>query len=171
MQCDIQMLHFHLFSLLLHCVRCCRLGTTSRDNHVQPVAFEMFNTIGSSVSLSAAQYNSHWLCVCVCQCTHTGTWLIILGTARRDIFSTDSPGWTLLILCDVWVCICAWMRVWMQLGATYYGFPSELSLKPDCNPFCLHVNTLGIPAASVCVLQSPMCLYSILHKNKIRWIR
>lgn len=51
-------------------------------------------------------------CVSVCASAHTrGTWLIIQGTACRDVFSPDSPGWTLLLLCDVWLCICAWMCV------------------------------------------------------------
>lgn len=140
------------YRFYLHCVRCCRLSIPSRENRVQPEVLEMFNTIGSSVSLSAAEDSSHQLCVCVCQCRHMGTWLIILGTACRIIFSTDSPGWTLLILCYVWVCVHVCQCVWMSLGATYSGVASEHSLEPDCNPFCLHVGTPGNPAVFVCVV-------------------
>lgn len=53
----------------------------------------------------------------------------------------------------------------MQLGATYYGFPSELSLKPDCNPICLHVDTLGIPAAFVCVAVANIALVHLKQER------
>lgn len=135
---------------LLHWMRCCRLHTPSRENQVQPEVFEMVNATGNSVSCSPSECGSHRLCLCVAVCTHTGTWLIILGTACRIIFSTDSPGWTLLILCYVWVCVHVCERVWMQLGATYSVFALVISLEPDCHPICLRVGTLGNPAMFSC---------------------
>lgn len=53
----------------LHCVRCCRLSVTSRENQVQPEVFEMFNTIGSSIPLSAAEFPPT-----VCLCASAQAW-------------------------------------------------------------------------------------------------
>lgn len=107
---------FSLIFLLLDYLRHCGLSTTSRDNQVLPEVFEMFNTIGSWVSLSAASYSSHTVfyeCVYTHTHNHTHSYthkVIILGSAYRDI-SFQTPQESLLILCDVWVCICAWMCV------------------------------------------------------------
>lgn len=167
LQCGVQMLYIHLSSLfhlapLLHWMRCCRLHTPSRENQVQPEVFEMVNATGNSVSCSPSEYSSHRLCLCVAVCTHTGTWLIILGTACRIIFSTDSPGWTLLILCYVWVGVHVCERVWMQLGATYSVFALVISLEPDCHPICLRVGTLGNPAMFSC---AALALFSTIYKH------
>lgn len=86
----MQMIHMLLFSLFL-AVSSCRLGTTSRDNQVQPEVFEMFYTSGSSVPLSFTEHSSHQLCVYMCQCAHTQGPDLLSWERLVEPFSLQTP--------------------------------------------------------------------------------
>lgn len=133
-------------------MRSCRLNTTSRDDQVHPEVFEMFNTIGSIVPLSAPEYSSHQLCLCVPVRTHgdltyyPGNHLQSYFLSRLLWVNPVNALWCVaLYTLYGWMCMSV---VRCFLLCICFGNCAYTRL----NSFCLQVNTLGIATTSFCVV-------------------
>lgn len=92
---DIQMLHVLCFSLLL--AVCVDAASVQPPGIIKCSlkCLKCLIPLGAQflyLLLNTVPTNSLFMCASVHTHTHTGTRLIILGTARRAVFSPDSPG-------------------------------------------------------------------------------